>query len=147
MNTQTNFKNFFNCIFSDFLLVLFCTALPFQQCISYEKNNWVSIDSEGLFFINELIFPRDRHLRRALEMQNFSKTSSDGVNSMELFTEYDCKKGTFRLLNHRAFSNKNLNGELIHDWKGFDPRAFVGIPSNSPTEKILYLVCGYERKI
>ena len=147
MKSKTKIKNFFTCFFSKYLLTLSCSAMNIQQCISSEIDNWVPIDQEGLFFINELIFPRDKHLRRALEMQNFSQTSIDGVKSMELFTEYDCKKGTFRLLNYRSFSNKNLNGELVHDWKGFDPRAFVGVPSNSPAEKILYLVCGYERKI
>ncbi len=147
MKSKIKLKNFFTCFFSRYLLTLSCAALYTQQCISFEIDNWISIDPEGIFFINDHIFPRDKHLRRVLEMQNFSQTSSDGVNSMELFTEYDCKKGTFRLLNHRSFSNKNLKGELIHDWKGFDPRAFVGVPSNSPAEKILYLVCGYERNI
>ena len=125
------------------LIFIFFTT---KHCFAMDMKNWVSIDIDGVFFVNKFHFPRDRHLRRVLEIQNFNQRAVDGVNSMELFTEYDCKKGTFRLLTHRAFSNKNLNGDLIYDWQDFDPRAFVGIPTNSPAERVLYLVCGYERK-
>ena len=117
MKSKIKLKNFFTFFFSRYLLTLSCVALHTQECISFEIDNWISIDPEGIFFINEHLFPRDKHLRRVLEMQNISQTSSDGVNSMELFTEYDCKKGTFRLLNHRSFSNKNLKGEFKHTVK------------------------------
>ena len=65
--------------------------------------------------------------------------------SMELLTEYDCKKGTFRLINHRGFSKINLEGELVYDWRGFDPRAFVGIPAAAPARNVFELVCGYKK--
>ena len=81
-----------------------------------------------------------------MELQNFSQATSDGVMSMELLTEYDCKKGTFRLINHRGFSKINLEGELVYDWRGFDPRAFVGIPEATPARNVFELVCGYKRK-
>ena len=67
--------------------------------------------------------------------------------SMELLTEYDCKKGTFRLINHRGFSKINLEGELVYDWRGFDPRAFVGIPVATPARNVFELVCGYKRNV
>jgi hypothetical protein len=110
-------------------------------------SDWIRVDPEGVFFINKKLFPRDRHLRNVLEIQNLETTSIDGANSMELLTQYDCKKVTFRLLSHRAFSDSDLMGDLIYDWQGFDPRAFVGIPYKTPANKVFQLVCGHERKI
>ena len=109
--------------------------------------DWIAVDSSGVFFINQKIFPRDRHLRKALEIQNFPSPSVDGVYSMELLTDYDCKKATFRLLSHRAFSGSTLQGKMVYDWQDFDPRAFVGIPYRTPANKIFKLICGYERNV
>ena len=115
--------------------------------VNSNSSDWIAVDTNGVFFINQKIFPRDRHLRKALEIQNFSTPSVDGVYSMELLTEYDCKKATFRLLSHRAFSDSTLQGKMIYDWQDFDPRAFVGIPYRTPANKIFKLICGYERNI
>lgn len=128
-------------ISSLFLLLFF-----YQVALGKNLSDWIAVDAEGDYFINEIIFPRDRHLKKALELQNFNSSTVEGVNSMELLTEYDCKKRTFRLLTHRAYSDYDLKGELIYDWQSFDPRAFVGIPVQTPAEKIFKLVCGYLRK-
>jgi len=113
--------------------------------VSFEKEKWISVQENTLLIKNQ-IFPRNRHRRGVVELQNFSKATSDGAMSMELLTEYDCKKGTFRLINHRGFSKINLEGELVYDWRGFDPRAFVGIPAATPARNVFELVCGYKRK-
>ena len=115
--------------------------------VNSNSSDWIAVDTNGVFFINQKIFPRDRHLRKALEIQNFSTPSVDGVYSMELLTEYDCNKATFRLLSHRAFSDSALQGKMIYDWQDFDPRAFVGIPYRTPANKIFKLLCGYESSI
>tara|TARA_A100001011_G_C14060601_1_gene735967 strand:- start:34 stop:501 length:468 start_codon:yes stop_codon:yes gene_type:complete len=127
-------------------LVIFIYLLVYEKSYAVSLNNWMKIDSDGKYLINQLLLPRDRHLRKVMEIQNLLSTSVDGVNSMELLTEYDCKKATFRLLSHRAYSSFNLRGDLVYDWQGIDPRAFVGIPNGTPTQKILYFVCGYDRK-
>ena len=126
-------------------IFLFCSKISFSSNSS--NSDWIAVDPNGVFFINEKIFPRDKHLRKALEIQNFLTPSVDGVHSMELLTEYDCKKATFRLLSHRAFSGSTLQGKMVYDWQDFDPRAFVGIPHRTPANKIFNLICGYERNI
>ena len=113
--------------------------------VGFEKEKWISVQENSLL-IKNLTIPRNRHRRGAVELQNFSKATSDGAMSMELLTEYDCKKGTFRLINHRGFSKKNLEGELVYDWRGFDPRAFVGIPTGTPARNVFEIVCGYKRR-
>ena len=113
--------------------------------VGFEKEKWISVQENSLL-IKNLTIPRNRHRRGVVELQNFSKATSDGAMSMELLTEYDCKKGTFRLINHRGFSKKNLEGELVYDWRGFDPRAFVGIPTGTPARNVFEIVCGYKRK-
>ncbi len=126
-----------------FIVFLFYSKLSLG--LNSSNSDWIAVDSSGVFFINQKIFPRDRHLRKALEIQNFPSPSVDGVYSMELLTEYDCKKATFRLLSHRAFSGSTLKGKMVYDWQDFDPRAFVGIPYRTPANKIFKLICGYER--
>jgi len=113
---------------------------------SFKIDDWIAIKKGSLLIKNQLI-PRDRHRRGVIELQNFSRATSDGVLSMELLTEYDCKKGTFRLINYRGFSEINLEGDLIYDWQGLDPRAFVGIPLASPAREVFELVCGFRRKV
>jgi hypothetical protein len=113
--------------------------------VGFEKEKWISVQENSLL-IKDLTIPRNRHRRGVVELQNFSKATSDGAMSMELLTEYDCKKGTFRLINHRGFSEINLEGELVYDWRGFDPRAFVGIPTGTPARNVFEIVCGYKRK-
>ena len=113
--------------------------------VGFKKENWISVQKNTILIKNQII-PRNRHRRGVVELQNFSKATSDGVMSMELLTEYDCKKETFRLINYRGFSKTNLEGELVYDWRGFDPRAFVGIPVATPARKVFELVCGYKRK-
>ena len=113
--------------------------------VGFEKEKWISVHENSLL-IKNLTIPRNRHRRGVVELQNFSNATSDGAMSMELLTEYDCKKGTFRLINHRGFSKKNLEGELVYDWRGFDPRAFVGIPTGTPARNVFEIVCGYKRK-
>lgn len=113
--------------------------------VGFEKENWISVQENSLL-IKNLTIPRNRHRRGVVELQNFSKATSEGAMSMELLTEYDCKKGTFRLINHRGFSKINLEGELVYDWRGFDPRAFVGIPTGTPARNVFEIVCGYKRK-
>ena len=49
------------------------------------------------------------------------------------------RKGLLGLINHRGFSKINLEGELVYDWRGFDPRAFVGIPAATPARTFLSL--------
>ena len=39
-----------------------------------------------------------------------------------------------------------MEGELVYNWRGFDPRAFVGIPEATPARNVFELVCGYKRK-
>lgn len=129
------------------LLLFFAFHSKIVLGVNSNSSDWIAVDTNGVFFINQKIFPRDRHLRKALEIQNFSTPSVDGVYSMELLTEYDCKKATFRLLSHRAFSDSTLQGKMIYDWQDFDPRAFVAIPSRTPANKIFKLICGYERSI
>ena len=129
------------------LLLFFTFHSKIVLGVNSNSSDWIAVDTNGVFFINQKIFPRDRHLRKALEIQNFSTPSVDGVYSMELLTEYDCKKATFRLLSHRAFSDSTLQGKMIYDWQDFDPRAFVGIPYRTPANKIFKLRCGYERSI
>ena len=113
--------------------------------VGFEKEKWISVQENSLL-IKNLTIPRNRHRRGVVELQNFSKATSDGAMSMELLTEYDCKKGTFRLINHRGFSKINHEGELVYDWRGFDPRAFVGIPTGTPARNVFEIVCGYKRK-
>ena len=125
------------------LLLFFAFHSKIVLGVNSNSSDWIAVDTNGVFFINQKIFPRDRHLRKALEIQNFSTPSVDGVYSMELLTEYDCKKATFRLLSHRAFSDSTLQGKMIYDWQDFDPRAFVGIPYRTPANKIFKLICGY----
>ena len=129
------------------LLLFFAFHSKIVLGVNSNSSDWIAVDTNGVFFINQKIFPRDRHLRKALEIQNFSTPSVDGVYSMELLTEYDCKKATFRLLSHRAFSESTLQGKMIYDWQDFDPRAFVAIPYRTPANKIFKLICGYERRI
>ena len=129
------------------LLLFFAFHSKIVLGVNSNSSDWIAVDTNGVFFINQKIFPRDRHLRKALEIQNFSTPSVDGVYSMELLTEYDCKKATFRLLSHRAFSDSTLQGKMIYDWQDFDPRAFVVIPYRTPANKIFKLICGYERSI
>ena len=111
------------------------------------KKNWISIENEKKYFLHKYFFSKDRHKRRVLEFQNLYLPSKGDVMSMELLSEYDCKKYTFRLINYRGFSKLNLSGKLLYDWKGFEPRAFVGIPFATPANKVLNLVCGYTKKI
>ena len=113
--------------------------------VGFEKEKWISVQENSLL-IKNLTIPRNRHRRGVVELQNFSQATIDGAMSMELLTEYDCKKGTFRLINHRGFSKINLEGELVYDWRGFDPRAFVGIPTGTPARNVFEIVCGYKRK-
>ena len=128
------------------ILTFLLAMIQFQPVSGADFSQWIAVDSEGRFLINQKTFPRDRHLRKALEIQNFYSMSSDGVSSFELFTEYDCKKGSFRLLSHRAFSAPDLKGGMVYNWQSFDPRAYVGIPADSPAEKVYKLVCGKEKK-
>ena len=114
---------------------------------NFFKNDWISIENGKKYFLHKYFFSKDRHKRRVLEFQNLYLSSLNGAMSIQLLTEYDCKKYTFRLVNHRGFSKFNLSGKLMYDWKGFEPRAFVGVPFASPANKVLNLVCGYTRKI
>ena len=131
--------SFFTIFFS---IVNFGTNLA----VEFEKDEWISVREDTLLIKNQ-IMPRNRHRRGVIELQNFSKATSDGAMSMELLTEYDCKKGTFRLVNYRGFSKRNLKGELVYDWQGFEPRAFVGIPIATPARDVFEFVCGYKRKV
>ena len=114
--------------------------------VGFERDNWISVRKDSLLIKNQII-PRNRHRRGVVELQNFSQATSDGAMSMELLTEYDCKKATFRLVNYRGFSKRNLEGELVYDWQGFEPRAFVGIPIATPARDVFEIVCGYKRKV
>ena len=126
-----------------FVLLVSCSGV---LSANFDKSDWIPLNEIGLL-VKDQQFPRNRHRRGVIELQNFSKIASDGVMSMELLTEYDCKKGTFRLINYRGFSRRNLEGKLIYDWRGFDPRAFVGIPTGTPAMDVFEFVCGFKRKV
>ncbi|OUV02675.1 MAG: hypothetical protein CBC42_07875 [Betaproteobacteria bacterium TMED82] len=139
MTPKIDLKSFFICFFFLIGLISVCSA----NNVNSEK--WYVVDTDKLYYVSLDSVQRDGHRRKILEFQNFVEVSSDGVSSMELITEYDCKKGTFRLINYRGYSDLNLEGELVFDWQGIFPRAFVGIPSKSPTRDIMERVCGYSR--
>ena len=130
-----------------FLVLLIIGALPcFANVSQTQPGIWVEVDRSDLYFLSKMGSRKDRHKRKVMEMQNLVNATKDGVRSMELVTEYDCKKNTFRLINYRGFDELNLRGSLVYDWQGIYPRAFVGIPKKSPTEQVMFLVCGFSRK-
>ncbi len=52
--------------------------------VGFEKENWISVQKNTLLIKNQII-PRNRHRRKGVvELQNFSKATSDGVMSMDI---------------------------------------------------------------
>jgi hypothetical protein len=92
------------------------------------------------FYIDYETIRKDGSARKVWGVTDLKQRHKDGEMSRRAMYEYNCKNERFRLLALSKYSESMAGGETLFDG-GADPKGWVEIPPNSPSKRILKIVC------
>lgn len=102
--------------------------------------------SNTTFYIDQATIHKEGHLTTVNELQDFLQNSQATVLSLQSHKEYDCKAGTFRILDATPFSGNMTSGTALTMTRD-DKEKFLKIgqwqtiEKNAPLQIILSTVC------
>jgi hypothetical protein len=106
--------------------------------------DWIKVEatSDGdVYYIDLTTIRKQGSRRKVWELIDLSEPGPKGERSMRIYSEYDCKDTTKRILTFSEHSSSKANGRVIDDNYGIRPSDFSAIPPQTVAETVKSILC------
>ena len=103
---------------------------------------WITIgenDADTLYIDFASLKPSGQ-IRKILELQDFKQRGKDGAMSVLTKSEYDCEKGTYRVMAVTTFAGPMAAGKKIST-KTTNSKVWISVESAADDETVFDTVC------
>tara|TARA_B100001094_G_scaffold283272_1_gene295906 strand:+ start:607 stop:981 length:375 start_codon:yes stop_codon:yes gene_type:complete len=117
----------------------FCCLL-FFYAETFAEWRQITKDEEKIYFVeSDFIVPHLDDRRMAKELHEFRNISKDGITSLRIRSEFNCKMKETRILAMDKIAGEMGVGKIISLQD--KPTKWESVPSNSSRNKVLNFVC------